>query len=104
MQIQRIHLWDVTYQEALVIQQSLRKQPILDDEDPPRPIKCIAGADISYAKKSDLFFATVLLFAFPSLTLLEEASFIGRSTFPYIPGMLSFREGPALLEAFAALE
>ncbi len=103
MQIHQLHSWDVTYREAVGFQQALRDFLILTDEENVRPIRTIAGADISYAKKSDLFFAAVLLFSFPSLDLVEEASFIGRPTFPYIPGLLSFREGPALLHAFSIL-
>jgi deoxyribonuclease V len=103
VKVKELHPWNVTYRVAVALQQSLRDALILEDAAPPGTIETIAGADISYAKKSDLFFASVLLFSFPSLALVDEASFVGRSTFPYIPGLLSFREGPALLRAFAAL-
>ena len=98
MEVSELHRWDVTYHEAVLIQRGLRARLELTDKCPLRPIARITGADISYAKKSSKFFAAVLLFSFPELVLLEEASFVDKATFPYIPGLLTFREGPALLE------
>ena len=103
MKVQDLHPWDVTYREAVAIQQTLKEKLILRDDDPPGQITSIAGADISYSKGSDLFFTSVVLFSYPSLSVIEEQFSVGDAPFPYIPGLLSFREGPALLAAFAAL-
>lgn len=99
-----IHRWDVTCREAVAIQEELRERLILADAGVPEPIRTIAGADISYDRGSDLFFAAVVLMNYPDLSPLEEASFAARVSFPYVPGLLSFREGPPLLEAFGRLE
>jgi deoxyribonuclease V len=99
-----MHRWDVTYHEAVAIQQRLKDMLVLQDEPVVlRQTGIVAGADISCTKESGLLFAAVILFSYPSLELLEEACFIDRTDFPYIPGLLSFREGPALLKAFSSL-
>jgi deoxyribonuclease V len=100
MKIRNLHNWNVTAKEAVALQQKLRSQLILGNSHIPRSIKTVAGADISYARGSDLFFAVVLVLAYPGMEIIEEASFSERVTFPYIPGLLSFREGPPLLRAF----
>ena len=100
MKIKNLHDWDVTAKEAVALQQKLRSQLTLSNNHIPRTIKTVAGADISYARGSDLFFAVVLVLAYPEMEIIEEASFSERVTFPYIPGLLSFREGPPLLRAF----
>jgi len=53
----------------------------------------IAGADISYAKKRRSFFAVVVLLTYPGLEVIEEKQAIAKAPFPYIPGLLTFREG-----------
>ncbi len=103
MRINNLHSWDVSYKEAINIQQTLREKLILYDDGIPDKIKTITGADISYSRGSDLFFAAVVLFEFPSMEVIEETSFTERVSFPYIPGLLSFREGLPLLKAFKKL-
>ncbi|HVO65156.1 MAG TPA: deoxyribonuclease V [Syntrophales bacterium] len=103
MKIQHLHRWDVSYKEAVGIQQELKERLTLHDNDLPARIKTIAGADISYSRHSDLFFAAVVLLEYPAMAVIEEACFIERVFFPYIPGLLSFREGPAVLKAFENL-
>ena len=103
MKTRELHRWDVTYREAVAIQEELRGRLILRDDGLPDPLRTVAGADISYDRGSDLFFAAVVLMNYPELTLLEEATFSARVSFPYIPGLLSFREGPPLIAAFAKL-
>ncbi|NLN59771.1 MAG: deoxyribonuclease V [Deltaproteobacteria bacterium] len=103
MKIVMLHRWDVTCAEAILIQQKLRDKLVLGDEPGGAPPKTVAGADISYSRHSDLFFAVVLLFSYPALEVLEEACWMERVRFPYVPGLLSFREGPPLLRAFEGL-
>jgi len=103
MKIKNLHSWDVTYEEAVKIQQTLRKRLVLHDKNMPDEIKTIAGADISYSKGDNLFFAAVVLLEFPSMKAIGETSFTERINFPYIPGLLTFREGPSLLKAFEKL-
>ena len=103
MKIKTLHRWDVTYREAVQIQEDLQKRLILSDHNHPLEITTVAGADISYARGDALFFAAVVLLEYPSLKVLETVSYAQRVTFPYIPGLLTFREGPPLLTAFERL-
>ena len=103
MKIRELHRWDVTYREAAAIQEELRGMLILRDDDLPDPVRTVAGADISYDRGSDLFYAAVVLMRHADLTVIEEATFSARVSFPYIPGLLTFREGPPLLAAFSRL-
>ena len=103
MKIQHLHRWDVSYKEAVGIQRKLKESLVLHDRDFPKQITIIAGADISYSRHSDLFFAAVILLEYPTMAVVEEACFTERVIFPYIPGLLSFREGPAILKAFENL-
>ena len=103
MKTQELHRWDMTYREAVAIQEELRGRLILRDDGLADPLRTVAGADISYDRGSDIFFAAVVLMSYPELTLIEEATFSARVSFPYIPGLLTFREGPPLIAAFAKL-
>jgi len=93
----------VDFREAVRIQEGLRRDLIVRDDGFPENIGTIAGADISYARGSPLFYAAVVVFKYPSLEVQEVATHSETVTFPYIPGLLSFREGPALLGAFEKL-
>lgn len=100
MKIYEVHGWDVSPKEAMEIQERLRKQIVLENAPEVESINKIGAADVSYDKKTNLVYATVVIFSFPDLRVLEEKDAIRPATFPYIPGLLVFREGPALIEAF----
>ncbi|MBN2539419.1 MAG: deoxyribonuclease V [Deltaproteobacteria bacterium] len=100
MNIEPLHDWNIRYDRAREIQNDLREKLILHNEDIPDKIQTIAGADISYARNSNLFFAAVVILDFPTMAIIEQTSSSGTVDFPYIPGLLTFREGPILLEAF----
>ena len=101
MKIRTLHEWNVTYSDAAAIQKRLRRRVLMRFDR--RRVETVAGADISYDRASERFFAGVLVMRFPTLEVVEQASGASRPTFPYIPGLLSFREAPALLEVFASL-
>jgi deoxyribonuclease V len=103
-EIKALHSWNVTCREAVAIQQALRERLILEDWNLPSPIRFIAGADISYSRGDDRFFGAVAVLSYPTLNLVEIAPSIGQAPFPYVPGLLSFREGPVLLKAFNNLK
>lgn len=88
--------------EAIEIQRELSKSveltPLLSDP------KTIAGVDVSLERFGTELFAGVIVLAFPELTVLEHAVIKIPVTFPYIPGLLSFREIPGLLKCFEQLE
>jgi deoxyribonuclease V len=93
-----MHPWDVGTEEALAIQRRLR--PLVRQEGSLAldGIHTVAGVDVSYGEVGR---AAVVVLSFPALEVLEEVAIEGAARFPYIPGLLSFREGPL---ALAALE
>ncbi len=69
-----------------------------------RKIRLIAGVDVSYSKKTKKIFAAVVVVSFPGLEVQEKKGVIDEATFPYIPGLLFFREGKAVVKTLEALE
>lgn len=103
MKFKQLHPWRVDYKKAIQIQETLKDLLIL--KKPHGKIRTIAGADVSYDKRSDRFFAGVVIFKLNNrLELTEEVTAMGKARFPYIPGLLSFREAPILLRAFKKLK
>lgn len=103
------HPWNVTYQEAVAIQELLRKKvncktSIKLKKKLVSPDLLIAGADISYNLRSPLLYAAVVVMRLGELEPLEVIGHRGRATFPYVPGLLSFREIPVLLEAMTKVK
>jgi deoxyribonuclease V len=66
-----------------------------------RRCELIAAADVSYGRFSKVFFAGVVVLRVDDMSMVEKQAAVLESPFPYVPGLLSFREAPALLEAFA---
>jgi len=102
MVISDLHPWDVTYKEAVKIQKDLKDKVSLKKID--KRIKYVAGLDVSYAKESNIMWAGVVVLDFPSLNKAEERWSQKKVSFPYIPGLLSFREIPALIDALRKME
>lgn len=102
MNIPDLHPWNVTYEEAIKIQKCLKDKVILKKID--RRINYIAGLDVSYAKGANTVWAGVVVLDFPSLVKIEERWAQSKVLFPYIPGLLSFREIPALLDVLRNIE
>jgi len=98
----QLHDWNVTPSEAETIQNRLRAQvqvvPLNVDT-----IQAVAGVDISFDKGSEIVFAGVVILRLPTLEVVERVGLQTRTTFPYIPGLLSFRESPPILEAWEQL-
>ena len=95
------HPWAVSVQEAFRIQEELRRKLVL--EDVPEAPRTIAGVDVSYSRARDLLFAAIVVLDADSLEPIEVASASQQPVFPYVPGLLTFREGPVVLEAYAGL-
>lgn len=102
MDVPCLHDWSMNFREAVALQRELAARVLLVD-GLHRPLQRVAGVDVSYEKHGDLFFAAVVVLSFPDLEPCEEAFAVDRVTFPYIPGLLSFRELPVVLEAFRCL-
>lgn len=88
-------------QQAIAIQRELRDQVIIENNF--GNIRIVAGVDVSYDIKSDLTRAYIVLFDVQTRDIIMSVRAITPTLFPYIPGLLSFREIPALLEAFSCL-
>lgn len=92
----------MTPSEAIALQKELAGQVRLE----PLPVhfEVLAASDIGYVQATNQLAAVILTFTWPDLELLETAHVVAPIHFPYIPGLLSFREVPPLLEAYSKLE
>ena len=102
MKLRRLHDWDLSGPEAVALQRELAAQ--LDLAQPLGRCELIAGADVSYNRFSDVMYAGVVVWRVADGKVIERQSAVTETHFPYIPGLLSFREAPALLAAFARVE
>jgi deoxyribonuclease V len=102
MNLQALHSWDLTPTEAIALQRELAGR--IDTRTPLTHCKLVAGADVSYNRFSPTFYAAVVVLRADDWTIVETQGAVRESPFPYIPGLLSFREAPVLLEAFAKLK
>ncbi|HEX8834748.1 MAG TPA: deoxyribonuclease V [Abditibacteriaceae bacterium] len=98
----QLHDWNMTPRDAIVLQQQLRSQ--VQIQIPTDEIQTIAGCDISFNKYSPVIYAGIVVLRLPHLETIEEVCIVTETNFPYVPGLLSFRETPALLEAWAKLK
>ena len=101
MNYKRIHPWDVTTKQAGEIQDKLREkiEPVWDG----RPVTVVAGADVGFPDKHAARAAVVVL-TWPDLKVLETRVATQHCTFPYVPGLLAFREVPVLLSALLEID
>jgi deoxyribonuclease V len=95
------HPWDVTPREAIAIQNSLRPSLSLQWTRPS--VSRVAGIDCSYARGEGQGYAVVVVMQWPRLEEIDMAWEKGPISFPYIPGFLTFREGPLILRAWKKL-
>ncbi|GAA4449687.1 deoxyribonuclease V [Nibrella saemangeumensis] len=97
-----LHSWDVTPEEAIALQQQVRQQ--IRIEPMSRPAETIAGADISFNKFERTVYAGIVVLRLSDLSVMEEVGVVSETDFPYVPGLLSFREIPSLLKAWEKLK
>ena len=95
------HRWDVSPQEAVAIQERLRGAVITTDD--LGDVRFVAGVDIGFAENNTVTRAAVAVLSFPDLLLIDQGIALRPTTFPYVPGLLSFREAPAALAALERL-
>ena len=93
MKIHSFHPWDISPSDAIQIQNKLKKHVSLTNDF--KNIKKIAGVDVSY--KNNRARAAVVVLRFPELELIYSQVNEGEIHFPYVPGLLSFREIPLML-------
>lgn len=102
MRVGKLHDWNVSPAEAPHFQDKLARRVRL--RPLPPHVELVAGADVSFSRELGTVFAAVLLFRFEGMEVLEQAQERAPARFPYVPGLLSFREGPAILKAFGRLQ
>lgn len=101
MHFKPLHDWELTPAEAVQLQKELASRVIYDRPLALDDVRLVAGVDVSV--KGDQSRAAVTVMTFPGLELIEVVTSDQRTPFPYIPGLLSFREGPVLVAAFRYL-
>lgn len=97
-----IDLWNVTPNEAIQIQQDIKN--LVKIQKLQKTIKTIGVSDISFNIGSNIAYAVFVVLDFNTLAQIGHSYYIGTIQFPYIPGLLSFREIPLLLEAWKRLK
>lgn len=95
------HAWDLTPSEAIALQYSLRAQLAEQPEVSLEPARYIAGGDVAFDLAAGQCVAAIVVWDRRTACTLETRVVRVALTFPYIPGLLSFREVPALLAALA---
>jgi deoxyribonuclease V len=102
MHIRSLHSWDLAPKAAVALQRQLAARvgtgPALGE------VELIAGADISYNRFSSTIYAGVVVLRLKDGEVIERRGVVTDTAFPYVPGLLSFREAPAVLKAFAKLK
>ena len=94
--------WDLTPKEAMRLQEELRAR--VEMRDRFGPVRYVAGADLAFDPETEVAFAGVIVYRFPQLREVERRMARRKLCFPYVPGLLSFRESPVLLAALAELQ
>ncbi|MGG6263766.1 deoxyribonuclease V [Leptolyngbya sp. AN03gr2] len=102
MKIEPRHEWALTAEAAIVIQQDLRQEVITQDQF--GAVNYVAGVDVGFEEDGAITRAAIAVLSYPELQLCESAIARRPTTFPYIPGFLSFREVPAVLDALEQLK
>jgi deoxyribonuclease V len=102
MRIEPKHRWDLTPSEAAALQKDLAGE--VDNAVPLGPWNTLAAADVSFDRGSPTLYAAVVVVERGTWEVKTRVGVAGPASFPYVPGLLSFRELPAVLEAFSRLE
>lgn len=101
MRFDHLHDWPATKSEAIELQKMLAAQ--VDVSPQLKSFEFIAGCDLAYHLTKPVAYAAIVLMRFPDWSVIEVHTVSREVKFPYMPGLLSFREVPALLDAFAQL-
>lgn len=102
MEISQQHTWDLTPEAAVALQQTLCQQ--IAPVDQLKEVRMVAGIDVGFEDGGNTTRAAVAVLSFPSLQLIEQTVARRPTSFPYVPGLLSFREVPSVLDALEKLQ
>ncbi len=103
MKIYQRHEWSLSTEQAIAIQEQLSGEVITDDDLKPN-IEYVAGVDMGFEENGAVSRAAVAVLRYPDLQVVETSIAYRPTAFPYIPGFLSFREVPAVLDALEKLQ
>ncbi|MEV0122603.1 endonuclease V [Streptomyces sp. NPDC050703] len=95
--------WPTGEKAALAVQDALRPRVLLDGSGPRPGTGHVTGVDVAYDDERDVVAAAVVVLDAATLAVVEEATAVGAVAFPYVPGLLAFREIPAVLTALSRL-
>ncbi|MFH9431559.1 endonuclease V [Streptomyces sp. NPDC017615] len=95
--------WPTTEEEARAVQDALRGRVVRDETGPPPGTGHVTGVDVAYDDEHDLVAAAAVVLDAATLETVAESTAVGRVSFPYIPGLLAFRELPTVCAALEAL-
>lgn len=96
------HPWDLTPTEARAFQSELAKS--VNSTTPLAPYRTLAATDVSFDRGGVSLFAAVVVVDALTFEIIERAELSAPARFPYVPGLLSFREAPCLINAFNRLK
>ncbi len=96
------HDWNLSPEKAVELQQSLRQHIVTVDQ--LEPVQTIAGVDVGFEDDGQTTRAAIAVLSFPDLQIVQRVVARRPTTFPYVPGLLSFREVPAVLAALEKLQ
>ncbi|MFE1799741.1 endonuclease V [Streptomyces sp. NPDC059517] len=95
--------WPATEERARAVQDELRERVVLDEPGPPPGTGRVTGVDVAYDDERDVVVAAAVVLDAATLDVVVESTAVGRVSFPYVPGLLAFREIPAVMAALEAL-
>ena len=101
VKLHHAHPWDLDYRGAVAVQESLRAFVVREDRI--GTVRRVAGVDVGFELRNTVTRAAVAVLTFPGLERLTESVARKPTTFPYIPGLLSFREIPTVLYALSGM-
>jgi deoxyribonuclease V len=96
-----LHSWSLEPRQATALQKKLAQS--VDASGEALDVRLIGGADISVPRGSKIARAAIVVLSYPEMEIVEAASYESELAFPYIPGLLSFREAPLIIELFGRL-
>jgi deoxyribonuclease V len=99
--VETLHSWDLNTKQARDLQLELAAR--VDVTRPVTSFETVAGADISYELRGKWLYAAVVVLQAGTWEIIERSEIVTEAKFPYVPGLLSFREAPPVIEAYRKL-